>query len=167
MRILLLALLFVACSAELTFSQSEYDNVYGSKEKTGLPLDSVPHKHDMYIHIVALDSNLTALMSIGHFLTDNRFQIAKIDKDFLSINTEFINLEQLAFTVGMQAIVKGSDIKVKILFKSLVGNVPGILNDGKDLEYKEGTFWGNHQTWVDVIRILSKFPHSRIYYSKL
>ena len=129
--------------------------------------DSIPQKHDMYIHIVTVDSNLTSLVGFGHFLTDNKFQITKIDKDFLSMSTNFFALVIGSFTnTGLQANVKGHEITIKILSKPLYTNYVGGLVDGLDMEYKEDTF-KNKLVWEKVLKMLSKFPHSRIYYSQL
>ena len=103
-------------------------------------------------------------MGFGHFLTDTRFQIAKINKDFLSMSTNYFALVIPSFIItGLQANVKGHEITIKILSKQLYTNYVG---DGLDMEYKEDRST-NKVVWEKVLKMLSKFPQTRIYYSQL
>ena len=133
-------------------------------------LDSVPHKHDMYIHIVTADSNEVAYRNIGRFFIDNGFRIIQPDRDFYTFATDFMPSTYKEILFSIHASVTKNEIRLNMTHKrsgaiANLGLVAFKLGEPIATEYKEDTSSYGNQIWVQIFRLLEKFTHSRIYYS--
>ena len=159
--ILVLLISFFWSSA---IAQAVNTNPIDQSSKTNLnPADTLPHYNDEYIHIIGLDSNEVAFLHFGHFLIDNNIPIENSSKDFLSINTVYteVNNKEQVYALRLITSIKNSNIKIRVDADDVIGKI--VPNYRFTMYYSSNIF---KKTWMNLLQVLRKYPHSRIYFTK-
>ena len=116
--------------------------------------------------LVIADSNETAVKKISQFLLDHDYLIDTSNTNPMLVKTRF-NYSKIRgnrWGTKLEATVKSTELKFKIIAVSQTGSetedVPQVL------PFKTNEMGMSRAIWDQVIGMLRKYPHKKLYYSQ-
>jgi len=139
-----------------------------TKGNQKLSTDTIPKLGDRYIHLVVKDSDIEAFSNFSKFLADvYRYSSIYEDDNHLFYLTSlkripFPKSPKLIINMGLQFTVFKNDICIAPISSHGPYDIPLMISPNP---FTGALSSINHIVWKKALKIVSTYPHSKIYYS--